>query len=75
MSKEQFFNQMQHEQNERNEHHQNQQNERPPAWVLEGFSSKAAWEADNYKDWKSWEIKDRINRSRISPEHKYYGLL
>lgn len=75
MSKEQFFNQMHNEQNERKEHYQNQQKERPPAWVLEGFNSKAAWERDNERDFKSWQIKDRINRSRISPEHKYYGLL
>ena len=75
MSKEQFFNQMLNEQQERFEHHQHQQNECPPYWVLEGFNSKEEWELDNYKDWKSWEMKDRINRSRISPEHKYYGLL
>ena len=47
----------------------------PPAWVLEGFNSKAAWERDNERDFKQWQIKDRINRSRISPEHKYYDLL
>ena len=72
--KSKFFEQMHNEQQERFE--QQQQNECPPAWVLEGFNSKAAWERDNYKDWKTWEMKDRINRSsRISPEHKYFGLL
>ena len=75
MSKEQFFNQMHNQQQQRYEHHQQQENECPPAWVLEGFNSKAAWERDNYKDWKTWEMKDRINRSKISPEHKYYDLL
>ena len=75
MSKEQFFNQMQYEQQERFEHHHQQQNECPPAWVLEGFKSKAAWEADNLKDFKSWQMQDRINRGRISPEHKYFDLL
>lgn len=75
MSKQGFFEQMQHEQQERFEHHQQQQNECPPAWVLEGFKSKEAWEADNLKDWKKSEMKDRINRGRISPEHKYFGLL
>tara|TARA_R100000654_G_scaffold16619_1_gene34857 strand:+ start:1154 stop:1378 length:225 start_codon:yes stop_codon:yes gene_type:complete len=73
--KSKFFEQMNNEQQERFEHHQQQENECPPAWVLEGFNSEEEWELDNYKDWKTWEMKDRINRSRISPEHKYYGLL